>query len=149
MHIAFGCAILTLLAVGVVSYRALLAESERARWVRHTHEVLDNLKSLLSAIETMETNYQGFVLAGKAVYIEPYQADRVRVEQNGKTLRALTADDPNQQRWCTVLESWAAQNIQFGERAVSSTLLAIREYCRRTQLLAAGSQGRSFRDTPA
>jgi CHASE3 domain sensor protein len=146
---AFGCAILILFAVGVVSYRATLASGESDRWVRHTHEVLGNLKYLLSATENMETNYQGFVLTGKEATLETYRANIVRFEQNEKTLRALTADNPDQQRQFTALESLAAQKIQFGERAMKSTPLAIREYCRRTQLLPAGSQGRSFLDTPA
>jgi hypothetical protein len=35
MQIALGSALLTLLAVGVVSYRATLASAESDRWLRH------------------------------------------------------------------------------------------------------------------
>ena len=35
--------------VGAVSYRTIVLSSESDRWVRHTHEVLETLQSLLSA----------------------------------------------------------------------------------------------------
>jgi PAS domain S-box-containing protein len=131
MQIAFGFAILTLLAVGVFSYRAMLASGESDRWVRHTHEVLDNLKNLFSAMENMETNYQGFVLTGNEACLEHYQANIVRAEQNQKTLRALAADNPNQRRQFAALESWAAQKIQFSEMVIR---------LRRTEGLGAGAE---------
>jgi hypothetical protein len=39
VNIAFGSAILTLIVVGAMSYRALLLSGTSARWVRHTLEV--------------------------------------------------------------------------------------------------------------
>ena len=44
IQIAFGSAMLTLLIVGGISYRAMMVSYESAKWVRHTHEVLDTLK---------------------------------------------------------------------------------------------------------
>ena len=38
VQLAFGAAILTMLAVGTLSYRALVVSGERDQWVGHTHE---------------------------------------------------------------------------------------------------------------
>ena len=48
---------MALFVVGCVSYRGLVVSSESDRWVRHTHEVLENLQDLRAAMEA--------VLAGK------------------------------------------------------------------------------------
>ncbi len=61
MQLAFGSAILVLLIVGAISYRAMVVSSESDRWVRHTHEVLESLQSLLSAMESLESNARGFL----------------------------------------------------------------------------------------
>jgi CHASE3 domain sensor protein len=63
VQLAFGFAILTLLVVGVVSYRLILVSSESDQWVRHTHEVLQNLQDLLGTIGNIESSSRGFALA--------------------------------------------------------------------------------------
>ena len=49
VQLAFGSAMAILLAVGVLSHRGMNASNESNRWVRHTHEVLENLQALLKA----------------------------------------------------------------------------------------------------
>jgi hypothetical protein len=53
----FGAGLAVLLVVGIASYRSLLASAESKRWVQDTHEVLEHLESLLSAMENIETGY--------------------------------------------------------------------------------------------
>jgi hypothetical protein len=60
VQLAFGAAILTLVAVGTLSYRSMVVSGESDRRVRHTHEVLESLQVLgcrkiliLSFLETM------------------------------------------------------------------------------------------------
>ena len=50
-QLAFGAATLTLLALGAISYRAISPAGDSDRWVRHTHELLENLQGLLVAME--------------------------------------------------------------------------------------------------
>ena len=49
IQITFGSAILILLAVGALSYRAIAVSNESERWVLHTHDVLENIDVLLLA----------------------------------------------------------------------------------------------------
>src|ERR1700674_6064588 len=98
VQLAFGSAILTLLVVGAVSYRGMVVSRESDRWVRHTHEVIENLQDLLLAMEGVESSEGGFVLTGKESYLEPYRASILSVEQYEATVRNLTLDNPQQQR---------------------------------------------------
>jgi PAS domain S-box-containing protein len=121
VQLAFGSAILTLLVVGAISYRGTVVSSESDRWVRHTHEVLEKLQDLLSAMQSIDSGYRGFVLTGKESYLEPYRASIVSAEQDEATVRNLTVDNPEQQRRLPVLERLAAQKIQYAE-----TIIALR-----------------------
>ncbi len=68
VQLAFGSALLTLLVVGAISYRGIVASSESDRRVRHTHEVLASLQDLLLAMRSIESSSRGFVLTGDEAY---------------------------------------------------------------------------------
>src|ERR1700720_473733 len=98
LQLAFGSAIFALLVVGAISYRGLVVSSESDRWVRHTHEVLDNLQDLLFTVGSLESSYRGFILTGKESYLESYRASVLRTGHVQATVRDLTVDNPAQQR---------------------------------------------------
>jgi CHASE3 domain sensor protein len=58
VRIGFGAAIVSLLAMGTMSYRGMVESSKNEQWVRHTHEVVENLLSLRSAMENVESSYK-------------------------------------------------------------------------------------------
>ena len=118
VQLAFGSAVLTVLAVGAISYRGMLVSSASSRSVRHTHEVLENLQDLLLAAESIESSYRGFVLTGKESYLESYRATILRAEKDETTIRALTVDNPEQQHQLSTLEKLAAQKIQFADTVI-------------------------------
>src|ERR1700686_5200917 len=119
VQLAFGSAILILLVVGAVSYRGMAFSRESDEWVRHSHEVIENLQDLLLAMEGVESSDRGFVLTGRESYLEPYRASILRVEQYEATLRKLTLDNPEQQRQLPALEKLAAEKIRFAEMVTS------------------------------
>jgi PAS domain S-box-containing protein len=118
VQLAFGSAIVTLLIVGAVSYRAMVVSSESDRWVRHSHEVLENLQDLRLAMERIESSCGDFALTGQEFYLESYRASILSVEQHEATVRNLTVDNPEQQRELPMLESLAAQKIQRAEMII-------------------------------
>src|ERR1700680_1078629 len=87
VHLSFGFATLTLLVVGAISYRGVVVSRESDRWVRHTHEVLENLQDLVFAMESIESSYRGFALTGKESYLESYGAGKVSTEQDKAIIR--------------------------------------------------------------
>src|ERR1700678_3153529 len=111
VQLAFGAAILSLLVVGAMSYRMTFLSGESDRWVRHTHEVLENLQDLLSAAENMESGDRGFALTGNASYLQSYRASAVSAKQSAATVRILTADNLTQQRQLSELEGLAAEKV--------------------------------------
>src|ERR1700681_1960798 len=107
VQLASGSAILALLVVGAISYRGIVASRESDRWVRHTHEVLESLQSLLFAVQGVESSYRGFILTGKESYLQSYRASILDAQQGETTIRNLTADNPEQRRQLPALERLA------------------------------------------
>src|SRR5580692_10907287 len=119
VRLALGVAILASLVVAAISYRSTVASTESGRWVRHTHEVLENLQNLLAEVQSTESSYRGFALTGKESYLDSYRASILSEEQDEATIRNLTVDNPKQEILMPTLERLAAQRIQFGERVIS------------------------------
>jgi PAS domain S-box-containing protein len=119
VQLAFGAAIVILLAVGALSYHSMVMSSESDRWVRHTNKVLENLQNLVSDMGSVESTYRGFVLSGDESYIESYRESILNAKKDEAVVRNLTVDNPKQQRQLPVLEELMAQKIRFGDRMSS------------------------------
>ncbi len=119
VQLGFGAAILALLIVGAASYRGLVVSRASTGWVRHTHDVLERLQALQFDMESIESSGQGFVLTGNENYVESYHSSRSRAAEDHAALRSLTADNPQSQRWLSVLEPLEAQQIQEAERVIA------------------------------
>src|ERR1700683_850703 len=118
VQLALGCAILALVVVGAISYRGIVVSGESDRWVRHTHEVLDQLHDLEFAMQGVESSYRGFVLTGKESYIESYRSSIESATQAETTVGNLTVDNPAQQRQLPGLQELMAEKIKFGESVI-------------------------------
>jgi PAS domain S-box-containing protein len=118
VQLAFGAAILTMLAVGTISYRSLAISGELDQWVGHTHEVLENLQKLMLAMQNVESSFRGMVVTGNESYLESYHANIASAEQYELTVRRLTVDNPAQQRQLPALERLAAQKVQFNDGVI-------------------------------
>jgi PAS domain S-box-containing protein len=130
VQLAFGTAILALLFVGAISFRGIAASTESDRWVRHTHEVLENLQSSLSAMQDVESSYRGFVVTGNEQSLKSYGASIIRSQQEETIIRNLTEDNPEQQQPIATLHSLADQIIQYANAVIE---------LRRTKGLAAAA----------
>ncbi len=119
IQVAFASAILTLLVVGAISDRGLIASSESERWLRHTHEVLESLQDLRSAMGGIESSYRGFALTGRQSFVESFRATRLNAQQEWSTLAALTLDNRLQQSRLPDLSRLMAAKFQFAERVIS------------------------------
>jgi diguanylate cyclase (GGDEF)-like protein/PAS domain S-box-containing protein len=118
VQLAFGSAILALLVAGAMSYRATLVYRESDLWVRHTHEVLERLQDLHSAMQAAESDARGFLLTGQESYLDSYRENKARLELEETTIRDLTADNPTQQRQIPNLDRLRVQRIQLAERVI-------------------------------
>ena len=120
VRMAFGIAMLTLLLMGLLSYRWMTVSDESDRWVRHTHEVLTNIQDLALAMESIESASRGFVLTGNESDLDAYRANVNRVAQDEAVIRTLTADNATQQIHFPDLEVLAAERIQRADMVIST-----------------------------
>jgi PAS domain S-box-containing protein len=116
--LAFGSAIFALFVIGAISYRALDVSEESDRWVRHTHEVLEKLQVMFSAVQTTESSYRQFALTGSEHYVELFHEGVLRSEQAETTVRDLTADNAAQQRQFVRLDRLAYRRSDFAETII-------------------------------
>ena len=94
----YALALAVLVILGVVSYRTTIGFVAASARTVHSHDVLEKLANLLSDLQDAETGQRGFVITGEDPYLEPYRSGIANVSQTLQALRALTADNPNQQQ---------------------------------------------------
>lgn len=96
LGMGFAIAIIALIGVGIVGYRAsvsLIANDER---IAHAQLVRRQIQIVLTDLINAETGQRGFVISGKEDFLLPYTTALVDIEHDYSTLRALTIDDPHQ-----------------------------------------------------
>jgi PAS domain S-box-containing protein len=82
------------LFVGLANLRDVYETNEA---VAHTFAVKTSLEELLSTLVDAETGERGFVITGDTSYLEPYNRARGALSTEFGRLRALTADNREQQ----------------------------------------------------
>ncbi|MEH2171716.1 sensor histidine kinase [Nostoc sp.] len=117
---SFVTAVAIMTGVGIISYLSLLQYKENAQWVTHTREVLEKTKEVMSEIKDVETGQRGYLLTGKERYLEPYHAATGEIAQKLKTLRQLTADNPNQQQRLDRLEPLITRKLVLIEQTINA-----------------------------
>src|SRR5712671_924619 len=116
MGCALAVAIFALLSV--VSYRAVRDLREGYYWVRHTHEVIEELEAVLSSMQDVETGSRGYALVGEEKMLEPYYSGQAHAKQQFESVRQATADNPSQQRRVKVLSTLIDAKIAFAGQIV-------------------------------
>ena len=103
VQIAFGAVMAVLLVVGIVTYRSVVASFESAQWAQHTDEVLQHLANLRLRIENTENGYRDYALSGADTFLQRSRTNAPLADKELKALRALTDDNPTQQRRLTTI----------------------------------------------
>ena len=119
VQIAFASALITLIIVGAISYRSMVESSESDQWVRHTHDVLENLQNLLFAMETVESSTRGFVLTDKASFLETHRTAVLAARKYESVIGNLTLDNATEQRQLPALTLLVTRKIDIGEFLIS------------------------------
>ncbi|HEY9695194.1 MAG TPA: GAF domain-containing protein [Oculatellaceae cyanobacterium] len=109
----FGLTSAILLLVGGFSYHSINRLVEASRLVAHTHEVLEELESVISGLKDVETGQRGYVLTGDEAYLEPYNTAIPQIQQDLRQLRSLTKDNIPQQQRLAQLEPLIGKRIDL------------------------------------
>jgi PAS domain S-box-containing protein len=118
VQLAFGAALALLLVVGVVSYRINRNQVENEEWVAHTHEVLAAIEAVLSNESEAESAQRGYFITGEVSFWEEYHKIISTLQANLSRVRALTADNPAQQRRLDVFDPLIARRLALLEELI-------------------------------
>jgi len=97
--------------IGALTFRTIARSREDIGWVTHTHLVLEALDAVSANMTDAETGQRGFLLTGQEAYLEPYNDALNHVQESIRVLRALTSDNPAQQRNLDRLEPVVALKL--------------------------------------
>lgn len=104
--------ILALMAtLGWLTYQKLNQSAEAEQWVRHTHQVIEQLDELLISFIDIETGQRGFVLTGDQTYLEPYDANISQVFGKLSKFAILVTDNPSQRKIYDLLVPLVTQKV--------------------------------------
>ena len=102
--VLLGC----LVAVAAAAYPAVRRlQGDEAR-VARTQQVIATLRLVLATTTDAETGERGYIITGQEEYLAPYTSARQDVLAALRDLRALTADNPVQQRHLDALDPLVA-----------------------------------------
>jgi methyl-accepting chemotaxis protein len=107
----FSLAFVLLLAIGIIAYRSISSLVVTSQQVTHSHEVTERVADLLSLLKDAETGQRGFVITGEDSYLEPYKMALDGIPKAIRDLRALTTDNPDQQKRLDQLEPLIAAKL--------------------------------------
>jgi signal transduction histidine kinase len=127
--LAFLLALAMLAAVLWLAVRNADRLAADATWRQHTYQVIGELRGLLGALIDAETGERGYMLTGDDRFLAPYVSGAAAVPAWIARLRALTADNPRQQRRLDALAPAAGAELDGLDRGIA----------RRRALGAAGS----------
>ena len=114
--VAFG----TLLAVGWLAYRNTIDLIGARRWIAHTHEVLDTLDATVSIMKDSEIAVRGYLVTADDQLARRRAVTRPALVRNLAQLRALVADNRDQQRNVEDLDLAIRAKLAYSDDVVAN-----------------------------
>ncbi len=121
LMLAFGGVIAIFLVVIGVAITSQGRLKEAGDMNIHTYKVLEGAQQMMLGMVNMETGARGYLLSGNPSFLGPWNQGRESFESAWQATRALTADNPGQQKR---LETLRARQADFA--AVMQSLLDMR-----------------------
>jgi len=115
-----GLSLVLVAAIGGLSLRSLAEQGEDARWVAHTHVVIEELETLRAEVLKAENARRGYVLTGDNRFRARFSAARDELQKTLGSLRTLTADNREQQKQTAELQPLVQRRLELLELSVSS-----------------------------
>ncbi|MCP3059817.1 response regulator [Myxococcus sp. K38C18041901] len=92
----FVVAALAIFVIAILSYRSLESHADAAALVRHTMEVVERMKTLLSGLKDAETGQRGYLLTADRTYLEPYTSASRSIPEQLASIRESVSDNAAQ-----------------------------------------------------
>jgi CheY-like chemotaxis protein/signal transduction histidine kinase/CHASE3 domain sensor protein len=104
---------------GVIAYRNVQMLRSNSQKIWHTHDVMMALNELMSMTQDAETGQRGYLLTGKADYLNPYEVAKTQADTRIQTVQTLTRDNPTQQANIKVLRKQIEAKFEELEETIS------------------------------
>jgi signal transduction histidine kinase len=111
ISLAFGSAVIILLAVAAFAYRGQVASTQAQQWVAHTQEVLQTLWALRLDIADVEADDERYILTRDPAHLDAARASLAGAGAYVAAIGRLTADNPRQQLRIPALQAMLAQKL--------------------------------------
>lgn len=98
VNVQFFLALTLVLAVSVLSLHGISQLLEASKWTRHTHVVIEKLNVLMLNLFDAQSTHRGYLISGDEAYLVPHQAALSKVSDALQELKAMTADNTDQQQ---------------------------------------------------
>jgi two-component system, sensor histidine kinase and response regulator len=108
-------ALAALCAVVLLNYKAVLEANE---WVDHTQRVINQADALLIDMLEAESGQRGYLLTRQDKFLDSYTAASASIGDNLARLKALTADNPEQQANLQRMQPLVEERGQFIRRTL-------------------------------
>ncbi len=119
IQIGFGLSFFVLIISSAASFISIDALLNSSRMVNHTNSVIQGLDEMLSIMKDAETAQRGYLITGDEDYLARYNGVSERAMTSLAQVRALTADNPFQQKNCDQLRELLLTRVNFMQRLVN------------------------------
>src|SRR5690349_5823874 len=116
---AFVLAALLVLASATLLVVNLEGLRRSFQWVEHTEQVLLHVSAIESNLIEAESAQRGYLLTGDASYLPPHHGARKQVESELAAMRALVADNQDQQHLVDTLRPLLATRLGQMEQTIA------------------------------
>ncbi len=111
--------IAAILATAVLTQRSLSRLADSREVITHSLLVNKALNDVMNLMLDAETGQRGFLLSGRAPYLQPYYTALAQMRQARTALRSALSEDPSAIAPLDVLDKAIAAKLQDLDRAVS------------------------------
>ncbi|MGZ3933180.1 MAG: CHASE3 domain-containing protein, partial [Bacteroidia bacterium] len=118
LFIVFFISTLLLLISIIGSVTCINELIDSSQWVNHTNEVLFETEGLISGIKDAETAQRGYVITGRADYLELYNPSYTRVKASISKIKFLTSDNLSQQERIAALTPLVEERFRQMDRVL-------------------------------
>jgi methyl-accepting chemotaxis protein len=140
----FALSFVLMATIGVVAYRSINTLSNTSQMVTHTHHVLELLDDVFNVLQDAEIGGRGYIITGDESFLQPYQHADTKIVALMNDLRALTADNPAQQKRIAQAEPIIVAKLSLTKRYIE--MRKARETETVTKLVQAGEGQRLMDD---
>jgi PAS domain S-box-containing protein len=93
VNVGFGCALVILLVVGILSYRSTRELVEATDQVGRTHQALEHLEEIIADLADAEREALGYLLTGDADHLKGYRASLDSLARERNTVQVLIGEE--------------------------------------------------------